>query len=218
MPAVRRTSLALAFVGALASFLTLVAPAPTRAAEHVVQIADSAFSPATLTISVGDTVTWRNADDRPHTVTSNDGAFDSGNLDEGQGFSFTFTEPGTYTYLCEYHPDMQATIVVEAASVPAPAAGGTTSGGTGGGGPTSAGTDAGGNGTATGDGTAPAGTSHDPRTHDFGQPDTALEAPTSLAWLAPLLIGLGLVAFAFGLLPPAREPARAEPPTAGSRR
>ena len=159
MPAVRRASVALALVGVLASVLTLAAPAPTRAAEHVVQIADSAFSPATLTISVGDTVTWRNADDRPHTVTSNDGAFDSGNLDEGQGFSFTFTEPGTYTYLCEYHEEMQATIVVEAASE-APAAGGSTS----------AGTDAGGDETATSGGSAPAGASHDPGTHDPASP------------------------------------------------
>jgi plastocyanin len=208
MPAVRRTTLALALVGTLASVLTLAAPATTRAVEHVVQIADSAFSPATLTISAGDTVTWRNADDRPHTVTSNDGAFDSGNLDEGQGFSFTFTEPGTYTYLCEYHSEMQATIVVEAASTEVPDAGGAMSGGT----------VAGGDETTTSGGSTPAGRSHDAGTHDSGQPDTALEAPITLAWLAPLLIGLGLVAFALGLVPPAREPAPAETPTAGWRR
>ena len=193
MPVVHRTPLALAVSGVVASLLTLGAPAPIRAAEHGVQIVDSTFSPATLTIQVGDTVTWRNADDRPHTVTSNDGAFDSGNLDEGVGFSFTFTEPGTYTYRCDYHPEMQATIVVEAASAstPAPATG--QSGASGGTAANDGGTDA--------DDGATSVASHAPGAHAAGQPDTALEAPLSVAWLAPVLIGLGLVAFAFGVFP-----------------
>ena len=208
MPAVHASSvvpfravLALALVGTLASLMALSAPAPTRAAEHAVQITDSTFSPATLTISAGDTVTWRNADDRPHTVTSNDGLFDSDNLDEGVGFSFTFTEPGTYAYRCDYHPDMQATIVVQAASAPVPASPSKPSGGT-----ASGGTDAPATG---GDTSAPA--THAPGTHDATQPDTALEAPTSLAWLAPLLIGLGLLAMAFGVFPLVGEPLRTAP-------
>lgn len=204
MPAVRRTFLAIALVGIVASLLPLAAPPPTRAAEHAVQITDSAFSPATLTIGVGDTVTWRNADDRPHTVTSNDGAFDSGNLDEGQGFSFTFSEPGTYTYRCDYHSEMLATIVVESASAPAPASGGSTA----------SGTDA---PAARDEGTAAATAPHAPG-HEAGQPDTALEAKVPLAWIAPLLIGLGLVAFAFGLVPPAREAVRTQARGAGWRR
>ena len=204
MPAVRRTFLPIALVGALASVLAVAAPPPTRAAEHAVQITDSTFSPATLTIGVGDTVTWRNADDRPHTVTSNDGAFDSGNLDEGQGFSFTFSEQGMYTYRCDYHSEMQATIVVEAESTPAPASGGSTA----------RGTDA---PAAAEDGATPAAASHAPG-HEAGQPDTALQAPVSLAWIAPLLIGLGLVAFAFGLVPPAREAVRTQARGAGWRR
>jgi plastocyanin len=205
MPAVSQRFLALALVGAIVSLMPLAAPPPARAAEHTVQIADSAFSPATLTIGVGDTVTWRNADDRPHTVTSNDGAFDSGNLDEDLGFSFTFTEPGTYTYRCDYHPDMQATIVVEAAAAPAPepASGGSTSQGT--------------DIPAAGGGGATATATHAPG-HEAGQPDTAVEPPISLAWLAPLLIGLGLVAFAFGLVPPARATVPVNGPTAGWRR
>ena len=207
MPSVRRSTAALVLVGAVASFLTLVAPPPTLGVEHAVEIGDSVFSPASLTISVGDTVTWRNADDRPHTVTANDGAFDSGNLDEGQGFSFTFTEPGTYRYLCEYHSEMQATIIVEAVPAEAPAAGGSTSGGN----------DAAGDASAAGDETA-AASSHEPGTHEAGQPDTALELPATLAWLSPLLIGLGLVAFAFGLVPPARETVREQARTAGWRR
>jgi len=204
MPLARRSTLALALVGAVASFLTLLAPPPTLGVEHAVEIGDSVFSPATLTVAVGDTVTWRNADDRPHTVTSNDGVFDSGNLDEGQGFSFTFTEPGTYTYRCDYHSEMQATIVVEAESAPAPASGGSTA----------SGTDA----PATGDGGAAAATAPHAPGHEAGQPDTALEAPVPLAWIAPLLIGLGLVAFAFGLVPPAREAVPTQARSAGWRR
>ena len=207
MPAVRRPSLvpsrpilALALVSALAALMTLGLLPPTRAAQHAVQIADSAFSPATMTIAVGDTVTWTNADGRPHTVTSNDGAFDSGNLDERQVFSFTFSEPGTYTYHCNYHDQMQASIVVGAASAPAPA-------------PSQAAA-----GTGTGGDTA-AINSHAAGTDDAGQPDTALEFPVSLPWVAPLLIGLGLVALAFGVIPPARESVRAaEDPMSGWRR
>jgi plastocyanin len=105
--------LALVSAGGLSAFVS-----PVAAATHEVQIVDSAFGTPVLTIQVGDTVTWNNVDDRPHTVTSEDGAFDSGNLDEGASFSHTFTEPGTYPYVCEYHPDMRATIVVEAASAP----------------------------------------------------------------------------------------------------
>jgi plastocyanin len=213
MPAVRRPSpalvrpaLALALVGSVVALITLVAPPPTRAAQHAVQIADSAFSPATMTITVGDTVTWTNADGRPHTVTSNDGAFDSGNLDEGQEFSLTFSEPGTYTYRCNYHDEMQATIVVQAASQPAPASGSET---------TSGATDA----PAAGSGGTLAEASHAAGTHDAGQPDTALDVPASIAWLPPLLIGLGLVALAFGVIPPSGDPVRAgASPAAGWRR
>jgi hypothetical protein len=92
---------------------------------------------------------------------------------------------------------MQATIVVQAASAPVPASPSKPSGGT-----ASGGTDA----PATGGDNAPA--THAPGTHDATQPDTALEAPTSLAWLAPLLIGLGLLAMAFGVFPLAGEPVR----------
>jgi plastocyanin len=109
----------------LAFALAPMAATPVRAAtEHVVDIRDMAFAPGTLTIAVGDTVTWTNSDSMPHTATSEDDAFDSGNLDQGQSFSFTFNEPGTYEYRCDYHSDMTGTIVVEAAGQgqPAPSA------------------------------------------------------------------------------------------------
>jgi plastocyanin len=87
-----------------------------RGAEHAVQVAGFAFGPTTLTVSVGDTVTWSNADSAAHTVSAENGAFDSGNLDEGQAFSLTFDAPGTYIYRCDYHSEMTGTIVVQAAA------------------------------------------------------------------------------------------------------
>ena len=95
-----------------------------RAATHAVSIDDFAFSPATLTITAGDTVTWTNDDAVMHTATSTAGAFDSGDLAPGSSFSFTFARPGTYDYLCTPHPSMTGRIVVEAAAAPAPTAGG----------------------------------------------------------------------------------------------
>jgi plastocyanin len=77
-----------------------------------VQIKDFAFQPATLTVPVGTIVTWTNLDSTPHTATAGNGAFDSGNLDQNESFSFQFTEPGTYDYGCSYHPNMVGTIVV----------------------------------------------------------------------------------------------------------
>src|SRR5918992_217092 len=87
---------------------------PVRAAAHAVEIGDGFFSPASLTVSVGDTITWTNGDDSPHTVTGS--AFDSGNLDAGQTFSFTFEEAGTFAYACQYHDEMVGTITVVAGS------------------------------------------------------------------------------------------------------
>ena len=72
------------------------------------------YSPPTITVILGvnSTVTWVNNDVAPHTVTATGGSFNSGNLDSGQSWSFTFTTPGTYTYYCSYHPWMKGTVVV----------------------------------------------------------------------------------------------------------
>lgn len=81
-----------------------------------VQVIDFEFQPANLTVPAGATVTWTNAGQRTHTVSADDGSFDSGRLDPGETFSHTFTEPGTYTYHCGFHPEMQGTIKVTAAA------------------------------------------------------------------------------------------------------
>ena len=80
---------------------------------HDVSITDGmAFSPENLTINVGDTVVWTNNDDGPHTVTADDDQFNSGNMDEGATWSYTFTEAGTYDYYCSYHGSMTGTVTV----------------------------------------------------------------------------------------------------------
>ena len=72
------------------------------------------FSPADLTINVGDTVTWTNHDTAPHNIVVTDGPekFTSPTLQTGQTFSHTFTKAGKYSYYCSIHPDMKATVTV----------------------------------------------------------------------------------------------------------
>ena len=83
------------------------------AEDATARIDNFTFVPARLTVKAGTTVTWRNEDDIPHTVTSAARLFRSKALDTDDSFSFTFTEPGTYEYFCSLHPRMTATIVVE---------------------------------------------------------------------------------------------------------
>jgi plastocyanin len=71
------------------------------------------FSPMSLTVKAGTTVTWKNLDGEPHTVTSVDGLFRSGALDQNDSYTFKFDKPGTYKYLCSTHPRMMAAIIVK---------------------------------------------------------------------------------------------------------
>ena len=88
-------------------------PAQQEQMATEVKIDNFSFSPATLEIKAGTTVTWTNADDIPHTVVSNDKVFKSKVLDTDQKFSFTFDKPGTYPYFCSLHPKMTAKVVVQ---------------------------------------------------------------------------------------------------------
>lgn len=81
-----------------------------------VNIQGFAFSPGTLQIPAGTTVTWTNNDQVAHTVTADDGSFDSGNIAPGGTYSMTFDTPGTISYHCAVHPNMTASIVVMAAA------------------------------------------------------------------------------------------------------
>lgn len=78
-----------------------------------VSIANFAFSPATVTVKVGDTVTWTNNDSVPHTVTADDGTFASDTLAQGQTFSFKFAKAGSVSYHCSIHPQMTAQVTVQ---------------------------------------------------------------------------------------------------------
>jgi plastocyanin len=91
-------------------------PGPVPADAMAVRIASFAFEPASVTIPVGATVVWTNADTVPHTVTALDGSFDSGIFDPGATFSWSFTVPGGVSYHCNLHPQMQGTVVVGDAS------------------------------------------------------------------------------------------------------
>lgn len=96
-----------------------VAP-PVAAAGANLEIVD--FSHRDLTVSAGTTITWTNADAVIHTTTSNDGLWDSGVLESGHTFDFTFTQAGSFAFFCAIHPTMKATITVtgpqEAQSTP----------------------------------------------------------------------------------------------------
>jgi plastocyanin len=83
-----------------------------RAEEHTVTIDNFTFTPAQLSVKVGDTVTWTNHDDIPHTVVSA-GKFRAKAMDTDGTFSFTFTSAGDYKYFCSLHPHMTGMITVE---------------------------------------------------------------------------------------------------------
>jgi plastocyanin len=104
---------------------TATTPAATSGTGSQVTIQNFAFTPQTLTVKPGTTVTWTNKDSVPHnlvsavslsTTAATTGLFTSGNLGQGQTFSYTFTKAGTYYYLCSLHisqPSMHAKIVVK---------------------------------------------------------------------------------------------------------
>ncbi|MFA4964761.1 MAG: plastocyanin/azurin family copper-binding protein [Thermoleophilia bacterium] len=137
---IHHKGLPLAMVLAVAAVLTLAAcggssggstgggaPATTPAGSggDTVAIADFAFSPQTLVVKAGTTVTWINEDGSPHTVTSTEGPgtgasttdlFDSGSLAQGETFAFRFDAAGTYYYECTLHAStaaMHAEVVVQ---------------------------------------------------------------------------------------------------------
>ena len=78
-----------------------------------VQIKGFAFTPKLLTVAVGTVVTWTNADDEAHAVTSTNKLFHSAALDTDDKYSFTFSKPGEYSYFCSLHPHMTGRIIVK---------------------------------------------------------------------------------------------------------
>jgi plastocyanin len=85
---------------------------PVLSGEAEIEIEDFAFNAASVTIKAGTTVKWSNKDDVQHDVKGDDGSWGSVPLNKGDDFTFIFTQAGTYTYHCSFHPSMKGTIVV----------------------------------------------------------------------------------------------------------
>lgn len=77
-----------------------------------VAIADFNFEPATIEILPGDSVTWTNSDITPHTATAEDGAWDTGALEQGEKAQLTFSDVGDFPYFCAFHSYMKGVIRV----------------------------------------------------------------------------------------------------------
>ena len=73
---------------------------------------DFEFSPPTVTIAAGGEVTWVNSGQAPHDATADENAFATDTIEPGDSGSVTIDEPGTYSYICTIHPQMQATVEV----------------------------------------------------------------------------------------------------------
>jgi plastocyanin len=106
------TYAALRSLGLAVAATILLGIASARAEELAVTIDNFTFTPAELKVKVGDTVTWTNHDDIPHTVVSA-GKYRSKTMDTDGTFSFTFTSAGDYKYFCSLHPHMTGMIKVE---------------------------------------------------------------------------------------------------------
>jgi plastocyanin len=89
--------------------------ATAAASAATVKIDNFTFLPATLTVTPGTTVTWKNEDDSPHRIGDKNGTFTSAALDTDDTFSHTFAAPGEYPYICTIHPRMVGKIVVKRA-------------------------------------------------------------------------------------------------------
>src|SRR3954452_7158765 len=136
------------------------------AASTGVTIKDFKFGPASVSVNVGDTITWTNQDIAPHTATASDGSFDTGSLSQGKSGSHTFTKAGTFPYICSIHPTMKGTVTVAAA-------GGSTGGG----------------GSASGGGTTPTPAASS-GSSGSSLPQTGLDI-AAVVLLAALMMGAG---------------------------
>lgn len=120
-PTFRRIGLLLILIG---SSVTVVLNVHRVRAQGTAQVAinNFAFMPSSVTVSPGTTVTWSNQQAGvTHTVTSDASSpvqWDSGGIASGGSFSFTFTQPGTYSYFCDIHPSMRGSITVSGTTPP----------------------------------------------------------------------------------------------------
>jgi plastocyanin len=148
-----------------------------KSASASVTMGDLFFSPTSVSIAVGDTVTWRNTGQAPHNATADDGSFATETINGGESTSHTFNQAGTFSYICTIHPQMKGTVRVLASN---------SGGGSGGGGESSS-----------------SGSSSGSEASAVASPDAAGDANTlpmtgmavgGLALVGLALLALGLIA------------------------
>ena len=106
----------LGFPVALLALLVLDANAGQTARKpktHTVVMEGTAFTPANLTVAAGDSVVWANKDPFPHTATSNEGGFDSNQVQAGKSWKYVARKKGEFAYICSLHPTMKGTLRVK---------------------------------------------------------------------------------------------------------
>jgi plastocyanin len=105
-----RSALAIAAIGLTTAMLAR--PASAESQIRRIEMSGMAFAPAQVTVRAGDTVEWDNGDPFAHTATSKDGGFDV-SVSPGRKGDAVMTRPGTFNYVCRYHPNMEGRIVVK---------------------------------------------------------------------------------------------------------
>jgi LPXTG-motif cell wall-anchored protein len=149
-------------------------------------ISDFKFTPSTITVTAGETVTWTNSGPTGHSATADDGSFDTGILSKGTSGSHTFTRAGTYTFHCTPHPFMTGKVVVAAASS---GGGGSSSGGSG----SASGSGSSASGTAgTGSSSSDTGSATTGSSSGSSLPNTGADVG-AVALLGAVLMGGGMV-------------------------
>src|SRR5687768_1557527 len=107
-----RRHLPLVAVTVCSAFVLILAQATAAFADATVDIAEGSvsdinswvFTPPEITVSAGESITWKNSGALAHTATAAGGQFDTGNIDAGQSKSVTLSSPGTFPYTCTPHP------------------------------------------------------------------------------------------------------------------
>lgn len=102
----------LALVLAISASSMVAAKKNTKPKKARVTIKNFRFAPQTIRKKGPVKVTWVNKDNASHTITADDGSFDSGIITDGETYPYTFTKKGTYSYHCENHPTMKGKVVV----------------------------------------------------------------------------------------------------------
>jgi plastocyanin len=98
---------------AMPALLHAKPPKQAKPVTHTVNIKGMKFTPVSVTIKAGESVTWENNDQRDHTVVAADGSFNSGNIGPGANFTAAFAKAGKYEYSCNLHPRMRGVVIVK---------------------------------------------------------------------------------------------------------